>query len=117
VLLEAIKSGRVNLQDMLAEPIDLSPDDPPEDLVEHDIGHVVVAPAAPVFRYSKGMLSAQFSDLLSRQEACAHWIRSSSGPWHRERPEVRDLQSLGNVDPSHGRWRFDEQLRALTGLP
>lgn len=56
VLLETIKSGRVDSHHMLAEPVDLPRNGPPEDLIEHGVRHVVVAATPPVFRHSKRML-------------------------------------------------------------
>lgn len=40
-----------------------------------------------------------------------------SRPSHRERAEVRDLQSVSDVNSSHGAWALNQQVCALTCLP
>lgn len=110
VLLETVKSGRVNSHHVLAESVDLPGNGPPEDLVEHGVRHVVVAPTPPVFRDSKRMLwnHVSLDQMQVQKRRMTDRVRSCSGPRHRKSPEVRYLQSLGDVDPAHRGRRLDE---------
>ena len=57
VLLEFIKVGWSNTANFFPEPIHLSRNSSPEDLIKHGISHVIVSPTLLVFRYSECVLS------------------------------------------------------------
>lgn len=63
VLLELVKVGRLDPQRVPPEAVDLPRDRPPEHLVKHRIGHVVVCAATLVLWYRKRMLLIVSCDL------------------------------------------------------
>jgi len=56
MLLEPIKRCQIDTQNMLPPSIHLSRYSPPEYLVKHRVGHVIVRAASLVFRYREGVL-------------------------------------------------------------
>ena len=44
-------------------------------------------------------------------------ISSGASPGHRKRSKVGDLKCFSDMDTSHGRRRFNEDIGALTGFP
>lgn len=62
MLLELIKVGSVNVEDLLSPSIDLTGDRSPEDLVEHGVGHIVVPTTLLVLGNGKCVLPASQRD-------------------------------------------------------
>lgn len=64
MLFEFIKVRSVDMESLASPSIDLTSNGPPEDLIKHSVGHVVVATALLVLGNGKCVLSISHHEVL-----------------------------------------------------